>query len=503
MASRPRRRMIGALPRRVIVLAGAVVIAQIAPPTAVAGDYEPPAPRVVSGPSPLPAFGAPSGFCGSDSSHQDWEYEPALAANPSDDGNLVTAWTQDWADAIVVSYSTDRGKHWNTVVPRTTPCTGGIDFGLGTQSGFSTINASLSIGAPAGSADPRGVTYLAYNLSAPSNPNNPSRPYAEVVNRSLDGGKTWSAPVALERVDFPRAIDWSWVIADPARTGYAYAVWEVLDYAASTRHQHIAHSEDGGKTWSSSSQIPSVTLQAGGKLLAVPDGQTGSTLVDIVSEVPPQPAAAIGKLTGPTTLMARRSTDLGDTWSAPTQIALVDATKLAGASAALGPDGRTIYVAWMQGDPQQQTYTAMYSTSADYGTTWTQPRRIGPDIAKPLFAGFNNQLLLAPNLAIGADGTIAAMFYDHRSDPYNNPPNITDLWLRSSHDGGSTWTEEHLAGPFSLASAPERYIGGYQGLTPVGRGFAATFTLARPLAGAGYQLAYPPTDIFYEPLAAK
>jgi hypothetical protein len=473
----------------------------LTPTTALAANYDPPAPRLVSGADPLPPFGA-DGSCGSDGSHQDWEFEPTLTVNPADDDNLVTAWTQDWNDAVVVAYSSDRGKHWKTVVPRTTPCTGGLtDFGTGP--GFSTVNASLSTGAPLGTGDPLGVTYLTYNFVTPVD--DPSRPYAQLVNRSLDGGKTWSAPVVLEAVDFPQVIDWSYVVADadPSRTGYAYAVWEVADRAGNVRHQHLSHTTDGGRTWSKPAEIPSATPQAGGKILALPAGPNG-TLVDIVSEVPPQPAAALGRLTGPTTLMARRSTDLGRTWSAPTPITIADTTALAGASAALAPDGRTIYVAWMQtSDTNEKTYTALYSTSTDLGSTWTTPRPIGPNVKQPLFAGLNNQMLLAPNLAISTDGTLAAMFYDHRNDPYNAPPNITDLWLRHSHNGGDTWTEEHLAGPFNLAEAPERYIGGYQGLAPISGGFATTFTLARPLPGANHELAHPPTDIFFERITAN
>src|SRR5437016_14566265 len=44
-------------------------------------------PVVVSGNTPLPRFGEP-GACGSDTDHQDWENEPALAINPKNSDNV-------------------------------------------------------------------------------------------------------------------------------------------------------------------------------------------------------------------------------------------------------------------------------------------------------------------------------------------------------------------------------------------------------------------------------
>jgi hypothetical protein len=38
-------------------------------------------------------------------------------------------------------------------------------------------------------------------------------------------------------------------------------------------------------------------------------------------------------------------------------------------------------------------------------------------------------------LAINADGTVGVAFYDHRHDPGNEPPRVTDYWFRSSRQG--------------------------------------------------------------------
>jgi hypothetical protein len=66
-----------------------------------------------------------------------------------------------------------------------------------------------------------------------------------------------------------------------------------------------------------------------------------------------------------------------------------------------------------------------------------------------------------------------------------------------SHDGGATWTENHLGGPFDMHQAPYArgyFVGDYQGLDAQGNVFRPLFTLASPSVGS-----FPnpnPTDVF-------
>ena len=56
------------------------------------------------------------------------------------------------------------------------------------------------------------------------------------------------------------------------------------------------------------------------------------------------------------------------------------------------------------------------------------------------------------------------------------------------------WRQTHVAGPTDLHTAPlpaHNYVGEYQGLAGLTRGFAAAFTLPAPQAKDG------PTDIFF------
>ena len=73
----------------------------------------------------------------------------------------------------------------------------------------------------------------------------------------------------------------------------------------------------------------------------------------------------------------------------------------------------------------------------------------------------------------------------------------TDHWIVHSHDGGATWSEDHLGGPFDMHQAPYArgyFVGDYQGLDSQGSLFRALFTLASPSTGV-----FPnpnPTDEF-------
>src|SRR4029078_12882034 len=71
---------------------------------------------------------------------------------------------------------------------------------------------------------------------------------------------------------------------------------------------------------------------------------------------------------------------------------------------------------------------------------------------------------------VTSDGTVAVMFYDLRS----NTPDAglpTDVWLSLSSDGGATFSEQHVTGPFDMRQAPEAggfFLGDYQGMAAAG-----------------------------------
>jgi hypothetical protein len=500
----------------------------------------------VSAEDPLPQWTetGTNGECGSDPTHQDAESEVALAVSPTDPKYMVAAWIQDWADAITVGYSDSGGQTWHTVTPPTTPCTGGLtDFGTG-KGTVAAIDPSIAFG-PSTAPDKPGIVYLWSNVFR--NPPADKSGYAAVFNRSLNGGKTWSPPRIVEMSQYN--LDALNVIADPARPGYAYAMWAKGGLGV-PRILYVSHTTDGGKTWcgtpgscvvdSPPAPVPvsGPGRQAGaGRLLILPPASDtpNGTLVNVFDEVP---IPTDGQLfEGPTYIVASRSTDMGSSWSLPVTVAdpaEPDTTVATGFGAAAAPDGKTIYTVWHRAGGSGPNppnvcaqpggcHSVLYSKSTDGGMTWQNSPGIvaveaGPPVnasysLNPLhppssFKDFHN--VEAPGVAIARDGTVGVTFYDHRRDnPPTNPPKWADFWLRYSRDGGQHWAETLLAGPFDMTSAPTFAcafdfnnpdcsgganfhgpgdLGEYHGMAAVPGGFATAFPLANPLPGANFQL---------------
>jgi hypothetical protein len=501
--------------RLVVIVTTFVIIASIAPSGGAQfakpdgpADVTVRTPVVVSGNTPLPRFGEP-GACGSDADHQDWENEPAMAINPKNPDNIVSAWIQDFADAIVVGYSTDGGKHWNKSVPATTACTGGD------PNYNSAIDPSLAFG-------PDGVLYLASNPSGAGS--------AIFIHRSLDGGRTWSRPIVVDSTD-PSSnfhVDATYLVADQSVPGRAYALWRKADLATTSSH-YMSVTTDRGQTWSAPALIPTGEFEGGSQLLILP----GGALLYVFEKAQQQVVATtLSKVIGPTVLMSTRWTEQTG-WSAPSTIALMDVLHYVGDGAALAPDGKTVYVAWQTsrypacaiGDPT--CTSVMYAKSSDGGNTW-QTDGIQATGVIASFAGppeMTPNIVAALGVAVAADGSVGVMYYDHRNDgPATDPPRTTDLWLSYSRDGGNTWSETLMAGPFDQTTAPTgaslqpvypagipgRVAGGslgdYESLIAVPGGFGAAFALAKPVGSTPNADGFftpNPTDIYFAKVNIK
>ena len=467
--------------------------------------------RSISGATPLPFSSEvdpeePWRHCGTGEKERHWEQDNSLAVNPADPKNLAAAWIQDWSDAIVVAYSHDGGKTWAKSIPPTTPCTLGIQKFGNAPGSVSTIDPSVSFGAD-------GTLYLTSIITSGG-----ARPSAVIVDRSLDGGRTWIAwdddtnilyetgsvvdgGPALETVDY------SYVIADPRRPGVAFATWYTINLATGLSRQYLSVTTDGGESWSDPSIVPSTAVSFGARLLVLADG----SLLSIGGEYPPQVGALPGQLLtarsmllGPTTVVARTlssPTEAGADWSEAVTIAVADPERFVGPGATLGSDGKTVYATWSTTNATKSGFSMMFATSDDGGTHWKAPAPgtqcdveplpfgcVGPSIVG-LPATGNNDVPMAPSIAVTPDGGINVAFYDHRRDvSAGDPAMTTDVWLRNSRDGGATWPERHLAGPFDKSTAPQGQLADMNGLMPIPGGIATTLSLAEPLEGASHVL---------------
>jgi hypothetical protein len=99
-----------------------------------------------------------------------------------------------------------------------------------------------------------------------------------------------------------------------------------------------------------------------------------------------------------------------------------------------------------------------------------------------------------PAIAVDKHGTVGVTWYDLRNDRPGDAALTADVWFAHSDNRGRSWRQTHVAGPTDLRTAPlpaHNFVGEYQGLAGLGRGFAAAFTLPAPQAKDG------PTDIFF------
>lgn len=421
-----------------------------------------------------------SGDCGGDSTgtlYAQAEVEPYLAINPTDPGNLIAVWQQDrWSDGgargLVSGASFDGGRTWSRTPLPVSRCAGGSP-----ANGADYPRAS----DPWVSFAPDGTAF-AISLSFAGGSFTPGSASAVLVVRSTDGGRTWSAPATLIADGADAFNDKQTITADPTDSRRVYAVWDrvVSDGSGPT---FFARTLDGGENWEPARLIydPGPSSQTLGNLVVVlPDG----TLVNVFTQIDTAPDQ-----TQSARFAVMRSTDHGATWGDPVVVSdmaalgAVDPDTQAGirdsaglASAAVAPDG-TLILVWQDARAGGGLHDGIaFATSADGGVTWSDGLGINAD---PSVAAFT------PSVAVRADGTVGVTYFDFRdntSDPRSLP---TDLWLIVSGDGGATWSERPVAGPFDLDLAPNArglFLGDYQGLASDEDRFVPLYARTNPRA---------------------
>jgi hypothetical protein len=458
-------------------------VVALAGPVSAAGAA---VPQLLSGPTP---FRSGCGVTGSPTLGS--AAEPHVAVDPRDRRNVVAVWQQDRFNADggalsnVLAVSHDGGARFHEVlVPGLSRCTGGADE--------RTSDPWLSFG-------PDGALYLA-SLTFSEMPQNQAiaGPTTLVVQRSDDAGEHWGAPVAVQPFDGTYN-DREAITADPGRPGHAYYVF-VKRYGAEGESgvEQFAATADGGRTWTAPRPIyvplPG-TLTDPTLIEVLPDGSLLNLL--IVANLTPFLPSSVPRQSWQ--VIAQRSTDQGRTWSGATTVASIypaapfdpDSGKVVRAypviSTAVAPDG-TAYVAWNE-IPVMGGSSVLLARSGDGGRTWGAPRLVRHSAGQAFL----------PTLAVARDGTLGITYDDTRNRRPGARELTTDVWAATSRDRGATWLETHLAGPFDALTAPESdssgvqglFVGDYQGLAALPRGFGAVFAQARPEAVHG------PSDLFF------
>ena len=399
----------------------------------------------------------------------DAEVEPWVAASPLDANHLVGVWQQDRASdggarALVSAVSTDGGLSWVRSLLPMSRCGGAAAGAPGDHERAS--DPWVDIG-PTGTVYMMGLAFSGSSFS-------PASANQMLVARSTDGGRSWGAPVSLQRDQSLAFNDKNTLTADPTDARLVYAVWDRLD-AAGNGPTLLARSTDGGDTWQPTRVIYTPTVAGGvsqtigNRIVVIRDGPERGVLLNAFTQID----TVAGRSTA--TLRVQRSTDQGASWGTPLLVAehrAVGTTDPASGlpvrdgaiipSVATGAGG-VVWLAWQDARFSGGVRDAIaVSRSADGGRNWSAPLAVNAD---PAVAAFT------PTLRVRADGSVGLLHFDLRSNTADAATLLADLWLLTSRDGVN-WTETVVTRTFDLAWAPTVtggfFLGDYHGLASAG-----------------------------------
>ena len=362
--------------------------------------------------------------------------EPSIFINPLNTNNLV-------AGAILdrVYYSIDGGQTWTK----------------------NKLTSSMGVwGDPVIYADKNGHFYYAH-LSDPSGLNfgDPSILDRIVIQKSIDGGKSWSDG-SFSGNHHPKDQDKQWLTSDP-QTGHLYLTWTEFDAYKSNRKKDksrilFSKSTDRGQSWSNAIAINQLEgdckdddMTTEGAVPAI--GPNGEVYV----------AWAFNEK-----IYFDRSMDGGATWLAKDilvsdqpggwtfEIPGVNRTNglpVTCSDNSNGPHRGNVYVNWSDQRNGSDDTDVFLAISKDGGTTWSDPIRINDDA--PGKHNFLTWMCVDPT-----SGFIFVVFYDRRA--YEN--NETDVYLAYSMDGGQTFVNQKISEtPFTPRSSI--FFGDYNNIT--------------------------------------
>jgi hypothetical protein len=435
--------------------------------------------------------------------------ETNIAVNPTDEKNLVGG-ANDYRLGYGLSgfyTSFDGGKSWiDGLVPMPSWPDGDVPDGGGD---------------PSIVFDSKGTVYYVGLAFERANGRN-----GIIVNRSLNGGKTWSRPsfttgdgvvvANLNAADTSVTHDKEWAVVDlSSGKPYShhdrlYVTWTHFDPTGSPIYE--AHSDNGGLSWSTPHEIDGSS--------ALCDFTGGTTVLRCGDNQPSWPVVGPdGTLyvffrntdtPNQNQFLMVKSTDGGITFGAPVKVAEVfdqpgtypragsggtrnrpDCTARGQQSGrmvlsnscfrvnayggpAVAPDG-SLYLVWSDNRNGTNTHSdtdIFLSRSSDGGATWSAPIRVNND---PVGNGKDQWF---PWLAVAPDGTLNVVFYDRRLDttstvtvygvPINPPGNyLVDTWMARSSDGGTSWTNfrvSEVSTNFDYAFRNGIFIGDYNGV---------------------------------------
>lgn len=312
---------------------------------------------------------------------------------------------------------------------------------------------------------------------------NTGGPNGVVVNRSTDGGLTWSNPVTVSVGSANSFYDKDWIVCDNWRhldlaqsifAGRCYVEWD--DANQPSGNVRMSTSRDGGLTWSAPNGPSSSQFDIGGQPLVQPNADVVVPIID------------------GNDIAAYTSHDGGQSWSSITDITPIEAVNDGGnirggvlPSAEVDANG-TVYIVWSDArfEPGNNANDIVMTTSVN-GVTWNAVQRIPID---PISNSAVDHLLAGIAVDKSTFGSSAHLGLVYYYVPQGTSCTVSTCQLNvgfvSSTNGGSTWSASaQLAGPMNeawLANTNQGYM--------VGDYFSASF--ANGMCFPAFSVAAPP-----------
>lgn len=344
--------------------------------------------------------------------------EPSVFINPTNTNNIVAGSVLDY-----VHYSFDGGKSWAT----------------------NTLKSSLGVyGDPCVVADNKGGFYY-FHLSNPDGTGWGSKRFLDriVMQKSIDGGKTWSDGTNIGKNDYPKQQDKEWAVVNPFNDD-VYLTWTEFDKYNSKDLNHksrikFSKSIDGGKNWS---KAKSISQYQGNAL------DNDKTVEGAVPTVGTKGEIYVSWSYNEK-IYFDKSLDNGETWlkedievcSQPggwkfnvPNLSRVNGFPVTSVDLSNSEYEGTIYINFSDQRNGTDNTDIFLVKSIDNGSTWSTPKKVNIDNTKT--HQYFTWLSVDPKT-----GYIYIVFYDRSK--YKNSK--TDVVLATSKDGGKTFTNKTIS----------------------------------------------------------
>lgn len=274
------------------------------------------------------------------------------------------------------------------------------------------------------------------------------------VTRSTDGGETWEDPNVLVHREDGSLIDKEWMAVDQT-TGQIYLSY----YDTQDGNLEVMRSDDGARTWTD----PVTVVPGGGE----DDEMAHSHQFAQVGVGPDGTVHLVYWATqesgGVTGIYHTSSTDDGETWAEPTEVAVyapvldLELTHkyriVPIPDLAIDQTDGSVHVVYpspaTDGTPEwaPQNLDVYAATSTDGGGSWGDPVRVNDDLVGPQ----NEQWMTTAE--VGPDGTLHVTWIDYREDPQGQ---WAYIYYAYREDDGASFSEN-----VRVSDTPFDGTGGY------------------------------------------